>query len=189
MVYDAFRKRTGAKSPVPGIGFRPHPRMRGGTSGPAKACFARSMAMPITPAACAPTRRAAARASCPRAPSAPARACSCAAASAPAAARRFCERLARFGFDPAALQPVYGLAEAALAVTFSPAGRPLRTSHFLGHEIVSVGRPVPGVELEFSCDDPSIVSSDGKSLIAQREGLAEICFRDPLSGVESDAVS
>ena len=36
------------------------------------------------------------------------------------AARRFSERFSRWGFRPAALMPVYGLAEAALAVTFSP---------------------------------------------------------------------
>ena len=43
------------------------------------------------------------------------------------AARRFSERFSRWGFRPAALMPVYGLAEAALAVTFSPPRTPLRT--------------------------------------------------------------
>ncbi len=37
--------------------------------------------------------------------------------------RRFAERFAPFGFDAGALLPVYGLSEAALAVTFTPAGR------------------------------------------------------------------
>ncbi len=76
--------------------------------------------------------------------------------------RRFGERFARFGFDPRALMPVYGLAEAALAVTFTPPGRELRTVEVdaqvlardgrvtpgADRELVSVGAPVPGVEVE-----------------------------------------
>ena len=38
------------------------------------------------------------------------------------ALRRFADRFAPFGLDPGALMPVYGLSEAALAVTFSPPG-------------------------------------------------------------------
>jgi len=41
--------------------------------------------------------------------------------------QRFAARFARFGFDPRALLPVYGLAEAALAVTAPPPGRGVRT--------------------------------------------------------------
>ena len=37
---------------------------------------------------------------------------------------RFAQRFARFGFDASALRPVYGLAEASLAVTFAPPARP-----------------------------------------------------------------
>src|ERR671930_287238 len=39
------------------------------------------------------------------------------------AMRRFARRFSRHGFDPRALAPVYGLSEAALAVTFTPPGR------------------------------------------------------------------
>jgi acyl-CoA synthetase (AMP-forming)/AMP-acid ligase II len=76
-----------------------------------------------------------------------------------AAARRFCERFARFGFDPAAMRPVYGLSEASLGVTFTPACRPLRamTPGAGGYEIPSVGSPMPGV-------DVAIRDSDGRSL-------------------------
>ncbi|MFL5313438.1 MAG: AMP-binding protein [Myxococcales bacterium] len=56
---------------------------------------------------------------------------------APAALRRFCERFARFGFDPRALMPVYGLSEASLAVTFSPPGRGPRTMRRGGRELAS----------------------------------------------------
>ena len=74
---------------------------------------------------------------------------------------RFAVRFARAGFDPGALMPVYGLSEAALAVTAAPPGRPIRTERVDprrlaacgevvpgGREVVSVGAPVPGVEVE-----------------------------------------
>jgi len=77
------------------------------------------------------------------------------------AARRFSERFARWGFRPAALMPVYGLAEAALAVTFCPPRAPLRTVPVDAVELArrgrvrpgnrvlaSVGIPVPGTQVE-----------------------------------------
>ena len=76
---------------------------------------------------------------------------------APAALRRFCERFARFGFDPAVLMPVYGLSEASLAVTFSPPRRAPRTVRRDGRELASVGLPVAGVEV-------SIRGEDGREL-------------------------
>ena len=81
----------------------------------------------------------------------------------PSVARAFCKRFARWGFRPEALTPVYGLSEAALAVTFSDLGRPFHSVRVDreslageglareagdGREIVSVGRPVPGFKLE-----------------------------------------
>jgi acyl-CoA synthetase (AMP-forming)/AMP-acid ligase II len=77
------------------------------------------------------------------------------------ALRRFAERFGRYGLDPRALQPVYGLSEAALAVTFSPPRWPPRSLSLDaralaqggvlgpgGREVASVGLPVPGVEVE-----------------------------------------
>ena len=77
------------------------------------------------------------------------------------AARRFSDRFSRWGFRPSALVPVYGLAEAALAVTFSPPRAPVRTvavdpvalareGRVLpgGRRLASVGIPVPGVSVE-----------------------------------------
>lgn len=73
--------------------------------------------------------------------------------------RRFAGRFSRWGFDPRALAPVYGLSEASLAVTFTPVGRGFRSCRFErqalaqrglavpdpdGIELVSVGRPLPG---------------------------------------------
>ncbi len=67
---------------------------------------------------------------------------------APAVLRRFSERFARNGFDSRALMPVYGLAEAALAVSFTPAGRGPRTLSAGTRELVSVGAPLPGVQID-----------------------------------------
>ena len=73
----------------------------------------------------------------------------------PAVLRRFADRFAGCGFRPEALTPVYGLSEAALAVTISDLGEPFTTrsmsrqqsgnapSH--ERELVSVGRPLARV--------------------------------------------
>jgi acyl-CoA synthetase (AMP-forming)/AMP-acid ligase II len=79
--------------------------------------------------------------------------------------RRFNQRFGRWGFRASSLTPVYGMAEAALAVTFKPAGNAFST---LGvdadklaldgvvepgtEELVSVGRPLAGVEVEIRDD-------------------------------------
>jgi acyl-CoA synthetase (AMP-forming)/AMP-acid ligase II len=76
------------------------------------------------------------------------------------ALRRFGDRFSRFGLDPGAILPVYGLSEASLAVTFCPRRRaPLAeridpAALLSGRveagdrEVVSVGSPIPGVEVE-----------------------------------------
>jgi acyl-CoA synthetase (AMP-forming)/AMP-acid ligase II len=76
---------------------------------------------------------------------------------------RFAARFARWGFRAEALTPVYGLSEAALAVTFPPLGRGVLSRRYAratlagegravadpdGAEIVSVGAPLPGFALE-----------------------------------------
>jgi fatty-acyl-CoA synthase len=79
--------------------------------------------------------------------------------------RRFNERFGRWGFRASSLTPVYGMAEASLAVTFKPAGNAVRTlgvdadklaSEGVvepgGKELVSVGRPLAGVEVEIRDD-------------------------------------
>jgi len=85
-------------------------------------------------------------------------------------ARRFVDRFAPFGFDPRALVPAYGLAEASLAVTFAPSRPALRTvpvdARALAAEglarpgprsLVSVGGPVPGAEVEVRDDAGRVV--------------------------------
>ncbi|MCP3959844.1 MAG: fatty acyl-AMP ligase [bacterium] len=84
---------------------------------------------------------------------------------APTVLRAFQERFARWGFRPEALTPVYGLSEATLAVTFSALGRPPHGERFdreilategraelaaEGIELMSVGRPLPGVEVRIA---------------------------------------
>lgn len=62
----------------------------------------------------------------------------------PATLRRFSERFASVGFDARAFSPVYGLAEATLAVSFSPLGEGLKTARFDGERLASSGEVVPG---------------------------------------------
>jgi fatty-acyl-CoA synthase len=85
-------------------------------------------------------------------------------------ARRFVERFAPYGFDSRALVPAYGLAEASLAVTFAPSRAVLRTiavdaNALATHgqvrpgdrTLVSVGRPVPGAEVEIRDETGHVV--------------------------------
>jgi acyl-CoA synthetase (AMP-forming)/AMP-acid ligase II len=81
-------------------------------------------------------------------------------------ARRFTETLAPYGLDESVMFPVYGMAEATVGLTFTEAGRPHRVVHIdrgrlapgdavamcpagspNSRAVVSVGRPVHGVEL------------------------------------------
>jgi long-chain-fatty-acid--[acyl-carrier-protein] ligase len=58
--------------------------------------------------------------------------------------QRFCTELARFGFDPAAVSPSYGLAEATCAVTMPQPGTGLLVDEVGGHAVL--GEPIPGIE-------------------------------------------
>jgi fatty-acyl-CoA synthase len=90
----------------------------------------------------------------------------------PAALRRFIDRFAPFGLRESALTPVYGLAEATLAVTFSDPLEPVRTETFHrerlardgravpaedGLALVSVGQPLPGVDVRIVGDGADAV--------------------------------
>jgi acyl-CoA synthetase (AMP-forming)/AMP-acid ligase II len=89
-------------------------------------------------------------------------------AVAPEVLRAFNRRFARWGLPPTALTPVYGLSEAALAVTFSELDEPFTAARFDrekltregralpaedGIELVSVGRPIPGFEVRVMADE------------------------------------
>ncbi|MFY1698648.1 amino acid adenylation domain-containing protein [Solwaraspora sp. WMMA2101] len=93
--------------------------------------------------------------------------------------RAFVERTRPAGLDPAALQPVYGLAEATLAVTVPPLGEvavPVRVDRAAlavgtvqpagegdpgAVEFMDVGLPVPGCEVRI-VDDAGCVAGDGQ---------------------------
>ena len=94
----------------------------------------------------------------------------------PDALGRFARRFEPFGFDRRSLRPVYGLAEASLAVTFTPGGREVRalavdpvrlaaTGEVVDgtRAIVSVGTPVPGTDVE-------VRGPDGGALGERRVG-------------------
>jgi len=115
----------------------------------------------------------------------------------PAVTRAFIERFARWGFRPEALTPVYGLSEAALAVTFSALDRPFESRRFQrdalsrdriareapeGREIVSVGRPVPGFRLRI-VDEAGRDLPDGRvgRVWIQGPSLMEGYLDDPLA--------
>ena len=102
---------------------------------------------------------------------------------------RFNRRLAPYGFRPAAMTPVYGLAEAAVGLTFPPLGRgpisdcidrdemmrtgralPVATDHPRALRFVSGGRPLPGYELR-------LVDEGGAEVPERMEGTVE--FRGP----------
>jgi acyl-CoA synthetase (AMP-forming)/AMP-acid ligase II len=71
---------------------------------------------------------------------------------APKVMKRFAERFSRHGFDPAAMKPVYGLAEASLAVTFPRSTDGARDLPHGGRPIVSVGAPIPGVTVRVDAE-------------------------------------
>jgi len=87
---------------------------------------------------------------------------------APAVLQRFATRFAKFGLDPRALLPVYGLSEASLAVTFAAPGKGARTLRAKldqgvaqpdqsGRELVSVGTPLPGMAVRICAPDGTIL--------------------------------
>lgn len=90
----------------------------------------------------------------------------------PEVMREFSRRFRRWGFRPEALTPVYGLSEAALAVTFSAVESPFTARRFRrdplaaegravpdreGVELVSVGRPLPGFAVRVVAGDGGIL--------------------------------
>ncbi|WP_235677899.1 AMP-binding protein [Mycolicibacterium sarraceniae] len=96
--------------------------------------------------------------------------------------RRFSERFGRWGFDSLSFTPVYGLAEASLAVTFKPAGRPFSVVERDNKELVSTGRPLAGVDVEIRGDDTRPLPEDevgnifvrGPSVMAGYFGRADL---------------
>jgi 1-acyl-sn-glycerol-3-phosphate acyltransferase len=103
----------------------------------------------------------------------------------PETVERFTERFARCGFRPEAMLPVYGLAEAGVALTFPPLGRrpdidavdrqillrsgrarPAAPNDPLPLRVVSSGRPLVGYQVR-------VVDSAGEELSERLEGRVE----------------
>ncbi len=78
----------------------------------------------------------------------------------PASLRRFAARFARCGFDPRALHPVYGLAEATLIATGPRFREPLATRVVDGVEVPSVGRAVGSMAVRIRREDGTAAAAD-----------------------------
>ena len=77
----------------------------------------------------------------------------------PETMERFAERYARYGFRREALAPVYGLAEASLALTFPPPGRGPRVDRVERETFSREGRAVPVRDGAPSPGDDASISS------------------------------
>lgn len=112
--------------------------------------------------------------------------------------RLFAARFAPAGFRAEAFLPVYGLAEASLAVTFPPTGRGVRSvwvdrdalgegmavavpgTERTAREVVSVGTPVDGTEVGLVTPDGSVADEEG------RVGEIRVRGASVMAGYEAD---
>jgi 1-acyl-sn-glycerol-3-phosphate acyltransferase len=107
----------------------------------------------------------------------------------PGTLERFARRFAPYGFRPEALTPVYGLAESAVALAFTPPGRGPRVERVARAAFESNGLAQPAVDGEM---DPLVFVSAGKPVarhevrvvdgmgreVADRQG-GRVQFRGP----------
>ncbi|WP_224367735.1 AMP-binding protein [Hyalangium versicolor] len=118
--------------------------------------------------------------------------------------RRFAARFAAHGFPAQATVPSYGMAEMVVAVSFHEAGVPLTVDTVSrsqlardgravpvpanapdGLEVVSVGRVVPGHEVQIRGDDGRVLGDREQGQIALRgPSLFQGYYRDPESSHE-----
>jgi acyl-CoA synthetase (AMP-forming)/AMP-acid ligase II len=116
-------------------------------------------------------------------------------------AEQFAERFGRWGFPRTAMTPVYGLAEAGLGVSFSAVDQPPHTVEFdrdalsledravpgEGRRMVSVGRPLPGLEVEIQ-DESGAALPEGRvgRIMARGPSITRGYFQDP--GLTADII-
>ena len=100
----------------------------------------------------------------------------------PESIRAFCRRFGRYGFDPGALAPVYGLAENSVGLAFPPPGRglladridrralaeksqaiPVPVEHEEAVEVAACGMPIPGHQFR-------IVDETGREVAERQQG-------------------
>lgn len=107
----------------------------------------------------------------------------------PQTLRRFSERFAPSGFCEDAFSPVYGLAEATLAVTFSPLGGGLRSLLLDADEMAASGKVAPGERESVSLGKPLGVTQvevrDDRGQVLGEDQLGQVWVKGPslLSGV------
>ena len=120
-------------------------------------------------------------------------------ATCPNTLREFCEKYGKFGFNPKSMSPVYGLAEATLAVTFSNIQDHYKVYQFdkesleldgiakktdnesEGIRITSVGKPLTDIRVEIKdssrarCDDGEVgtVWVKSPSIMSKYFGMPE----------------
>ncbi|HYL11131.1 MAG TPA: 1-acyl-sn-glycerol-3-phosphate acyltransferase, partial [Candidatus Acidoferrales bacterium] len=107
----------------------------------------------------------------------------------PETLERFCERFAKYGFRREALLPVYGLAEASLAVTVPPLGHGFRVDRIGREMFTGQGRAVPAAAEDRSAiafvssglpipqHEVKIVDKNGQEVAERIEG--DLWFRGP----------
>ena len=97
----------------------------------------------------------------------------------PSTLRAFAERFGPLGFSSRAFQPVYGMAENALAATFPPAGDPWRATRFEARELVSVGTPLAGVSVAVVDERGApLASGEVGSILLRSPSLMQGYFRN-----------
>jgi acyl-CoA synthetase (AMP-forming)/AMP-acid ligase II len=112
---------------------------------------------------------------------------------------QFCERFGRWGFRPEAMTPVYGLAEAGLAVSFSDFKiRPVLTEFDRdllaeqgkaapgrGRTLPSVGPPLPGLEVEIRDEaDRALPAGWVGRIMARGPSITRGFYNDPQTTAE-----
>ncbi len=99
---------------------------------------------------------------------------------------RFARRFERYGFRREAMLPVYGLAEASLAVAVPPLGQPLRVERIDRATFAREGRAVPAERGTLAPDDPSVISfvSVGRAVPGHEVRIADADGRDVGEHVE-----
>ena len=107
---------------------------------------------------------------------------------------KFAQRLAPYGFNPAAMTPVYGLAESAVGLAFPPPGRgpllerveraalarlglarPAPESDASALRLVSSGLPLPGHQIR-------ITDAGGRELPERTQGRVQFCGPSATAG-------
>jgi acyl-CoA synthetase (AMP-forming)/AMP-acid ligase II len=85
----------------------------------------------------------------------------------PGTLERFIAHFTPAGLEPGAITPAYGLAEATLAVTFTPYLRGLRCDESLSPRVPSCGVPLPGLEVR-------VAGEEGRAQDDRRAGEVQV---------------